>query len=88
MKVLLVYPEFPETYWSFKHALRFMGKCSVFPPLGLLTVSSLLPANWQRRIVDLNVRAIKGCRSRLGRCCFLQRHDRSGLFPAGANRAL
>src|ERR1035441_9905314 len=58
MKVLLVYPEFPETFWSFKHALRFMGKRSVFPPLGLLTVSSLLPANWERRIVDLNVQRI------------------------------
>jgi radical SAM superfamily enzyme YgiQ (UPF0313 family) len=58
MKVLLVYPEFPETFWSFKHALRFMGKRSVFPPLGLLTVSSLLPADWERRIVDLNVQRL------------------------------
>src|SRR5918911_3446416 len=55
MKALLVYPEFPETYWSFRHALRFEGKQSAFPPLGLLTVSALLPDVWERRLVDMNV---------------------------------
>jgi radical SAM superfamily enzyme YgiQ (UPF0313 family) len=59
MKVLLVYPEFPDTYWSFRHALRFIGKRSAFPPLGLLTVSAMLPASWERRLVDLNVRSLK-----------------------------
>src|SRR6266850_8235647 len=59
MKVLLVYPEFPDTYWSFRHALSFIGKRSAFPPLGLLTVSSLLPASWERRVVDLNVGPLK-----------------------------
>jgi radical SAM superfamily enzyme YgiQ (UPF0313 family) len=58
MKVLLVYPEFPETYWSFSHALSFEGKRSAFPPLGLLTVSALLPKAWERRLVDLNVRPL------------------------------
>ena len=58
MKVLLVYPEFPDTFWSFKHALPFFGKRSVFPPLGLLTVSSMLPPKWQRNVVDLNVRRL------------------------------
>lgn len=53
-RVLLVYPEFPNTYWSFKHALPFAGKRSAFPPLGLLTVSSMLPASWEKRLVDLN----------------------------------
>ena len=43
MKTLLVYPEFPDTYWSFRHALSFEGKRSAFPPLGLLTISPLLP---------------------------------------------
>jgi radical SAM superfamily enzyme YgiQ (UPF0313 family) len=56
MKVLLVYPEFPDTFWSFKHALPFQGKRSAYPPLGLLTVSAMLPASWERRVVDLNVR--------------------------------
>jgi radical SAM superfamily enzyme YgiQ (UPF0313 family) len=55
MKVLLVYPEFPDTYWSFRYALRFEGKRSAFPPLGLLTVSALLPDSWDRRLVDMNV---------------------------------
>ena len=59
MKVLLVYPEFPDTYWSFRHALSFEGKRSAFPPLGLLTVSAMLPEKWERRLVDMNVRALK-----------------------------
>src|SRR6476659_6155343 len=59
MKVLLVNPEFPDTYWSFRHALPFERKRCAFPPLGLLTVSALLPKQWQRRLVDLNVRALK-----------------------------
>ncbi len=59
MKILLVNPEYPDTYWSFRHALPFMGKRSAFPPLGLLTVSKLLPDSWERRLVDLNVRPLK-----------------------------
>ena len=59
MKVLLVYPEFPDTYWSFRHALSFEGKRSAFPPLGLLTVSAMLPESWERRLVDMNVRSLK-----------------------------
>ncbi|MBV9956979.1 MAG: B12-binding domain-containing radical SAM protein [Acidobacteria bacterium] len=55
MKALLIYPEFPDTYWSFRHALPFEGKRAAFPPLGLLTVSALLPRTWERRLVDLNV---------------------------------
>ncbi len=59
MKVLLVCPEFPDTFWSFKHALPFMGKRSAYPPLGLLTVSALLPASWEKRLVDSNVQRLK-----------------------------
>ncbi|MCJ7716339.1 MAG: B12-binding domain-containing radical SAM protein [Anaerolineales bacterium] len=55
MKVLLVYPEFPDTFWSFKHALRFIRKKSSAPPLGLLTVGALLPTSWEKRLVDFNV---------------------------------
>jgi len=55
MKVLLLYPKFPDTFWSFRHALPFIGKRSAFPPLGLLTVSAMLPPHWKRRLVDLNV---------------------------------
>lgn len=59
MKVLLVSPEFPDTYWSFRHALPFEGKRCAFPPLGLLTVSALLPPSWERRLIDLNVQPLK-----------------------------
>ncbi len=59
MKTLLVYPEFPETYWSFRHALSFEGKRSAFPPLGLLTISSMLPGAWERRLVDMNIQPLK-----------------------------
>jgi len=59
MKTLLIYPEFPETYWSFRHALSFEGKRSAFPPLGLLTISAMLPEAWERRLVDMNVQPLK-----------------------------
>src|ERR1044072_8207251 len=59
MKVLLVNPEFPETYWSFRYALPFEGKRSVFPPLSLLTVSSLLPRECERRLVDFNIERLE-----------------------------
>ncbi len=59
MKVLLINPEFPDTYWSFRHALPFERKRCAFPPLGLLTVSALLPKTWTRRVIDLNVRPLK-----------------------------
>ena len=59
MKALLVYPEFPDTsYWGFKHALKITGKKSAFPPLNLLTVSSLLPEDWEKRLVDMNVKPL------------------------------
>ncbi|MCM3871493.1 MAG: B12-binding domain-containing radical SAM protein [Pyrinomonadaceae bacterium] len=61
MRVLLINPEFPETYWSFRYALPFEGKRCAFPPLGLLTVSALLPSCWERRLVDLNVESLKTC---------------------------
>lgn len=59
MKVLLINPEFPDTYWSFRHALPFEGKRCAFPPLGLMTVSALLPRSWERRLIDLNVRRLR-----------------------------
>lgn len=55
MRALLVAPEFPDTFWSFRHALRFVRKRSSFPPLGLLTVAAMLPREWQLRVVDTNV---------------------------------
>ncbi len=54
MNVLLVNPEFPDTYWGFKHALKIIGKDSIFAPLGLQTVAALLPQSWRKRLLDLN----------------------------------
>ncbi|MEW5871556.1 MAG: DUF4070 domain-containing protein [Chloroflexota bacterium] len=54
MKILLIYPEFPDTFWSFKHALKFIHKEASLPPLGLLTVAAMLPQAWEQRLVDLN----------------------------------
>jgi radical SAM superfamily enzyme YgiQ (UPF0313 family) len=59
MKILLVYPEFPDTFWSFKHALKFVHKKAGAPPLGLLTVAAMLPAEWEKRLADLNVANLK-----------------------------
>jgi len=54
VRILLVYPEFPDTFWSFKHALKFVRKKAGAPPLGLLTVAAMLPVQWEQRLVDLN----------------------------------
>ncbi|MGI6207004.1 MAG: B12-binding domain-containing radical SAM protein [Anaerolineae bacterium] len=56
MKVLLIYPVFPDTFWSFKHALEFVRKKAGAPPLGLLTIAAMLPKDWELRLVDMNVR--------------------------------
>ncbi len=58
MKILFVYPEYPDTFWSFKHALKFVSKKAAFPPLGALTVAAMLPAEWEKRLVDMNVRRL------------------------------
>lgn len=58
MKILLVYPEFPDTFWSFKHALKFIHKKAGTPPLGLLTVAAMLPEKWEKRLIDLNVSSL------------------------------
>lgn len=58
MRILLVYPTYPDTFWTFKHALKFIFKKAANPPLGLLTVASMLPREWEKRLVDLNVTAL------------------------------
>ena len=58
MKILLVYPHYPDTFWSFKHALKFISKKAAFPPLGLLTVATMLPGEWEKKLVDMNVTSL------------------------------
>lgn len=59
MKILMVYPEFPDTFWSFKHALKFVGKKASSPPLGLATVAAMLPKDWTVKLVDMNIAPLK-----------------------------
>jgi hypothetical protein len=65
MNVLLIYPKFPDTFWSFSYALRFIGKKAAFPPLGLITVAALLPKQFQERPVDLNAVEKEACYARM-----------------------
>ncbi len=58
MKILLVYPQYPITFWSFKYALKFISKNASLPPLGLLTVAAMLPPDWEVRLVDKNVKKL------------------------------
>ncbi len=58
MNVLMVYPEFPDTFWSFRHALRFIHKRASSQPLGLITIAAMLPESWHLRLVDMNVRTL------------------------------
>lgn len=58
MKILLVYPLYPDTFWSFRYALKFIDRKASFPPLGLLTVAAMLPGEWEKRLVDMNVRPL------------------------------
>jgi radical SAM superfamily enzyme YgiQ (UPF0313 family) len=58
MKVLLIYPEFPDTFWSFKYALKFISRKASSPPLGLLTIAAMLPEAWGKKLVDMNVESL------------------------------
>jgi len=55
MNVLFIYPKFPDTFWSFKYALKFVHRKAANPPLGLLTVAAMLPNEFEMRLVDVNV---------------------------------
>jgi radical SAM superfamily enzyme YgiQ (UPF0313 family) len=59
MNILLVYPESPVTFCGFRDALKFISKKSVEPPLGLLTVAAMLPMEWNKKLVDMNVSRLK-----------------------------
>lgn len=59
MKILLIYPETPQTFWSFKDALNFVSKKSAEPPLGLITIAGMLPKHWELKLIDMNVSKLK-----------------------------
>jgi len=55
VKILLLYPQYPDTFWSFKKALKYVSKEANLPPLGLLTIASLLPNEFEKKLIDMNV---------------------------------
>lgn len=55
MKVLLVYPEMPVSFWTFDQALMLTGKKACYPPLGLCTVAAMLSSTWEKRLIDSNI---------------------------------
>jgi radical SAM superfamily enzyme YgiQ (UPF0313 family) len=58
MRILMIYPRYPDTFWGFRHALKFIGRKASFPPLGLLTVAAMLPGEWEIKLVDMNVQPL------------------------------
>jgi radical SAM superfamily enzyme YgiQ (UPF0313 family) len=71
MKVLLIYPKYPDTFWSFKHVLKFMSKKATYPPLGLLTIAAMLPGDWEKKLVDMNVSALEDGDIKWADCVFI-----------------
>jgi len=59
MRILLVNPEVPVTFWSFKNALKFISKRAILPPLGLLTVAAMLPKSWEKKLVDMTTTKLR-----------------------------
>src|SRR4028118_2429281 len=58
MKVLLLYPLFPKSFWSFEKTLALLNYKAMLPPLGLVTVAAILPQSWEFKLVDRNIRAV------------------------------
>jgi radical SAM superfamily enzyme YgiQ (UPF0313 family) len=58
MRVLLVYPLFPKTFWSYEKILELVNRKVLLPPLGLVTVAAILPQDWEFKLVDRNVRPV------------------------------
>lgn len=85
MNVLLIYPEFPDTFWSFKHALKFIRKKAALPPLGLVTLGAMLPEDWSARLVDTNVTKLTETDLAWADCAFIsamvvQRESARGII--------
>lgn len=71
LNALLIYPKYPDTFWSFKHILKFISKKAAFPPLGLLTVASMLPKEWNKKLVDVNIQELTDKEIKLADMVFL-----------------
>ena len=58
MNVLLIYPRFPKSFWSFEKTIELLGRKAMLPPLGLVTVAAILPQEWNYKLVDRNIDTI------------------------------
>jgi radical SAM superfamily enzyme YgiQ (UPF0313 family) len=58
MRVLLINPEFPSSFWTLKQSCELLGRKTLMAPLGLLTLAALLPRDWEFRLADLNTRQL------------------------------
>src|SRR5680860_1111063 len=58
-KVLMVYPQYPNSFWTFKNTLKLIGKRAAYPPFGLLTVASMIPRQWEKKLIDMNTSKLK-----------------------------
>jgi radical SAM superfamily enzyme YgiQ (UPF0313 family) len=52
LKVLLVWPRFPPSFWGFEGVLKMLPEAAMTPPLGLITVAALCPPEWTLRLLD------------------------------------
>jgi hypothetical protein len=59
MKILFVYPKYPDIFWSFKYAFTSISKMAVHPPLGLLNVAAMLPGEWEQKLVDMSTNVLE-----------------------------
>src|ERR1039458_4438379 len=71
LNILLVYPQCPDTFWSFRHVLKFVSKKAAFPPLGLVTVAAMLPRAWNLKLIDLNVAPLTDAAIAWADCVFM-----------------
>ncbi len=71
MKILLVSPAVPDTFWGFRHVLPLVARKAAYPPLGLLTVAAMLPREWELRLVDLNVTRLRDADLAWADCVFV-----------------
>ncbi|MGD8629005.1 MAG: DUF4070 domain-containing protein [bacterium] len=71
MNAILINPESPDTFWGFKHALKFVRKRAYSPPLGLLTIAAMLPEEWSKRLVDASVTKLRRKDLEWADCAFI-----------------
>jgi hypothetical protein len=90
MNIILIYPEFPDTFWSYKHALKFIGKRALLPPLGLLTIAAMLLPEWSVRLARTWYRFVIVNRGRIyyWKLLVWTRFRRPRLFPVAITLAI